>query len=112
MAKLERSREALADAKTPAEKSFYGRLTAELQACLLAMKAGTPELPTITFDDHPVIHDAAHELQLVFKGRAHNAGDSCVYCSQKRMIATADVASDREYRLRARNPFETLSSCV
>jgi len=55
------------------------------------MRNATFELPNLTFDDHLVIHDKAHELHLAFRGRGHTSGDIVVFCPQKKVIATGDL---------------------
>ena len=51
----------------------------ELEAFMKEMQGWTPELPDMTFDNEMIIHDRAHEMHLVFKGRAHTGGDICVF---------------------------------
>jgi cyclase len=92
-AKLEQNRQALGAAKNQAERSYHERMVKELEAFLKEMQGWTPELPNLTFDNEMILHDRAHELHLVFKGRAHTGGDICVFCPQKKLIVTADVLS-------------------
>lgn len=91
--KVERSRMALGSAKSDAERVYHRRVIAELEAFMAEMRSWTPTLPNITFDDEMIIHERAHEIHLVFKGRAHTGGDICVFSPQKKVIATADVLS-------------------
>jgi len=38
-----------------------------------------------------VLHDPAHELHLLRRGRGHTAGDVIVFCPQKKVVATGDL---------------------
>lgn len=88
---LEGMKQKLASARAAAEKSYYQRMVTGIADYIREMQDYAPELPDITFDDHLVIHDPAHELHLVFRGRAHTASDVCVFCPQKRALATGDL---------------------
>jgi glyoxylase-like metal-dependent hydrolase (beta-lactamase superfamily II) len=50
------------------------------------------DLPNVTFQDNLVLHDKAHDLHLAFRGRGHTAGDIVVFCPQKKVIASGDLA--------------------
>jgi hypothetical protein len=77
-AKLEQVRQALGNAQTEEEKAYCRRFIAELEAYLREMQGWTPELPHISFEDHMVIHDRAHEIHLVFKGARRAATSACI----------------------------------
>jgi cyclase len=79
-------------AKTPEEKARAERDLAEIKAFIADAGKYTLDLPDITFSDNLVIHDKAHELHLAFRGRGHTAGDIVVYCPQKRVLASGDLA--------------------
>jgi glyoxylase-like metal-dependent hydrolase (beta-lactamase superfamily II) len=81
----------LDNAKTDEEKAWLREMIAQSRAFLEEMRNVPVELPNITFDDHMVIHDKAHELRLAFRGRGHTAGDIVVYCPQKKVIASGDL---------------------
>ncbi len=85
------SKENLAKAKTPEEKAYWDRMVRESNDYLSEMKSFTPELPNVTVGEELVIHDKAHELRLMFRGRGHTAGDVVVWCPQKRVVATGDL---------------------
>src|SRR6516165_6923078 len=48
-------------------------------------------LPTMTFERRLVIHRGGREIQLLFLGRAHTAGDVVAYIPSERAIATGDL---------------------
>src|SRR5262249_300638 len=81
----------LSSAKTGEERAYYQEMVAQSQAFLDEMRNVAVELPNVTFDDHLVIHERAHDLRLSFRGRGHTAGDIVVFCPQKRVIATGDL---------------------
>jgi glyoxylase-like metal-dependent hydrolase (beta-lactamase superfamily II) len=88
---VEQARERLADTRMPVERSYFERVIAEGDAFLKEMRDWQPELPDITFGEQLVLHDRAHDLHLVFRGRAHTASDICLFCPRKKVLATADL---------------------
>jgi glyoxylase-like metal-dependent hydrolase (beta-lactamase superfamily II) len=90
-ASLDGYRKRLASAKTAQEKQYYQMMVSGSTAFIAEMKDYVPELPNITFENALVLHDKAHELHLVFRGRGHTAGDIVVFCPQKKVIATGDL---------------------
>ena len=88
---LEKFRRALSAAGTPEEKAKYTRLVANTESYLKEMQNYTPELPNVTFSRDLILRDNMHDLHLVFRGRAHTAGDVMVFCPQKKVIATGDA---------------------
>jgi cyclase len=84
-------RQQLASAKTPEERAHFQRAVQEASDYVAEMRAFTPELPNVTFERDLIIHDAAHDLHLSFRGRGHTAGDVVVFCPQKKVVATGDL---------------------
>jgi glyoxylase-like metal-dependent hydrolase (beta-lactamase superfamily II) len=89
---LEDYRTKLAAAKTAEEKGYYERMVSQTSAFMSEMRDYALELPSMTFQDNLVLHDKAHELHLAFRGRGHTAGDIVVFCPQKKVIASGDLA--------------------
>jgi glyoxylase-like metal-dependent hydrolase (beta-lactamase superfamily II) len=81
----------LASAKTPRAKAHWEKMISDSRAYVNEMRNYTPELPNVTFRDHLVLHDKAHELHLMWRGRGHTAGDVVVFCPDKKVIATGDM---------------------
>jgi glyoxylase-like metal-dependent hydrolase (beta-lactamase superfamily II) len=81
----------LSSAKTPEEKAWCTEMIAQSGAFLDEMRNVEVELPNMTFDEHLVIHDKAHDLRLAFRGRGHTAGDIVIFCPQKKVIASGDL---------------------
>lgn len=66
---------------------------AQIEAYAIEMKNFEPALPNITFDKQYVIKDKDFDLHIQFNGRAHTAGDTQIFCPQRKVIATGDVAA-------------------
>jgi hypothetical protein len=66
-------------------------MVADSEAYIREMRDYQPELATTTFSNDLMLHDAAHDLHLSFRGRGHTAGDVVVFCPQKKVIATGDL---------------------
>ncbi len=81
----------LAKTNVPAEKAYWQEMISQARSFIEEMKDLPNELPDMTVDDHLTIHDKAHELQIMFRGRGHTAGDLFVYCPEKKVIATGDM---------------------
>ncbi|MEX2264669.1 MAG: MBL fold metallo-hydrolase [Bryobacteraceae bacterium] len=88
---LEDMRQKLGTARGEAERIYFRRMVSETRAYLREMENYQPELPDVTFGESLTVHDKAHDLHLVFRGRAHTASDISVFCPQKKAIATGDL---------------------
>ena len=88
---LEDFREQAGAASDASHRAYFERMASETQSYIGEMTRYVPELPNVTFGDHLVIHDKAHDLHLLVRGRAHTASDVVVFCPQKRVIASADL---------------------
>jgi glyoxylase-like metal-dependent hydrolase (beta-lactamase superfamily II) len=78
--------------KAPAEeRARLEQTRRETLEYISEMKNYTPELPNVTVTDELIIHDKAHDLHLIFSGRAHTGGDVAVWCPQKKVVATGDM---------------------
>jgi glyoxylase-like metal-dependent hydrolase (beta-lactamase superfamily II) len=89
---LDAAQQQLSAAASAEEKARLAERVRQLEAFQREMQNFTPELPTVTFGKTYVIKDKAHDLHVEFHGRAHTAGDVVVYCPQKRVVATGDMA--------------------
>lgn len=56
-----RAARARAQAKAAGEKAHWERMGKGTPACLAEIRNWTPELPEVTFSDHLIIHDRAHQ---------------------------------------------------
>ncbi len=89
---LETYRERASAASSAEERSYFVMMEQETRDYLAEMKGQDIVPPTVTFYSELVIHDKAHELHLAFRGKAHTAGDIIVWCPQKKVVATGDLA--------------------
>jgi len=91
--RIERMRRRAENATSAAEKTFCEDEIRQMQAYLADLKENYElVLPTITFDKSYLLSDPAFDLHLEFHGRSHTAGDTFVYCPQRRAIATGDAS--------------------
>jgi glyoxylase-like metal-dependent hydrolase (beta-lactamase superfamily II) len=81
----------LSGARTAKDIAHWERMISESRAYITEMRNYAPELPNITFNQHLTLHDKAHELHLLWRGRGHTAGDVVVFCPEQRVIATGDL---------------------
>jgi glyoxylase-like metal-dependent hydrolase (beta-lactamase superfamily II) len=88
---VERYKQLLAAATSAVDKARLERMVRQSEAYLAEMRNWTPELPSVTFSDHLVIHDRAHTLHLAFRGRGHTAGDVVIFCPEKKALASGDL---------------------
>ena len=88
---IENFKSQLSKAKTQEEKAYYTEMISQTSAFLEEMRNSAVELPNLTFEDHLILHDKAHDLHLAFRGRGHTAGDIVVFCPQKKVLASGDL---------------------
>ncbi len=55
------------------------------------LKEVKPTPPTRTYTSQLVLHKGRREIQLLFLGRGHTAGDTFIYLPQERIICTGDM---------------------
>lgn len=89
---LQTYRENLGKSKNPAELGYWQRMVSDTEAFLKEMRDYTPDLPDLTVRGDLILHDKAQELQVVFRGRGHTAGDVSVWSPSRKAIATGDLA--------------------
>ena len=87
IAALEREHEAAAEADRAA---LAGELAA-MRAYRDALDAIRPVPPTITLDRRMTPHRGGREIQLLFLGRGHTAGDVAVFLPEARVLITGDL---------------------
>jgi glyoxylase-like metal-dependent hydrolase (beta-lactamase superfamily II) len=89
---LDGYRKRSAEAKEAAEKAYWQRMISDTESFLREMKDYAPELPDVTVRGDLTIHDKRQDLQVVFRGRGHTAGDVSVWSPSRKCIATGDLA--------------------
>ena len=64
---------------------------AVLQNTKLAMDSVVPTPPNLTLTDRMTLYRGGREIQLMFLGRGHTAGDVVVYLPDERVLVTGDL---------------------
>lgn len=54
-----------------------------------------PTPPNVTYSSRMILHRGPREIQLLFLGRGHTAGDTVVFLPQERIVATGDLMESR-----------------
>ena len=87
IATLESRLEAAAEADRPAiaESLTMTRAYQEATAAI------TPVPPTITLDRRMTLHRGGHEIQLLFMGSGHTAGDVVTFLPEQKVLMTGDL---------------------
>jgi cyclase len=85
------ARKLLASAKTAEQRERLTTRIAELEAYIKEMTPPRIILPSITFNERLILHQAGREIHLLFLGRGHTAGDVVVYIPSERVVATGDL---------------------
>jgi glyoxylase-like metal-dependent hydrolase (beta-lactamase superfamily II) len=81
----------LESSKDDSERTILREFIEGLEAYKKEMTPPRVSLPTMTFDRRLVIHRGGREIQLMFLGRAHTAGDVVAFVPSERVIATGDL---------------------
>ena len=77
--------------KDPQKKAALEKQLATAQRDLDRSKEVVHIPPTITFDSKMVIYDGTREMQLLFLGRGHTAGDIVLYLPKERLVCSGDL---------------------
>ncbi len=54
-----------------------------------------PTAPNLTYSSRMTLHSGAREIQLLFLGRGHTAGDTVVFLPRERIVCTGDLMESR-----------------
>ncbi len=81
----------LAAATTAEERAQIDRQLAIQRNHLEGTNAVTPTPPTMTMSRTLTLHRGSREIQILFLGRGHTAGDVVVYLPKERIVATGDL---------------------
>ncbi len=88
ISKLERQLEATTD---PGDRTDLLRQLRIRKNFLAATKAVVPTPPNVTLRDRMTLYRGRREIQLLFLGRGHTAGDVVVYLPKERVLMTGDL---------------------
>jgi cyclase len=65
------------------------------QANLELLKDIQPTPPNVTYSSRMILHKGAREIQLLFLGRGHTAGDTVVFLPKEQIVCTGDLMESR-----------------
>ncbi len=80
----------IAAEKDAAKKADLQRQLVSAQAELRALQEIKPVPPNVTYDSKLVLQKGSREIQLLFLGRGHTAGDTFVYLPKEKIVCTGD----------------------
>src|SRR5713226_5849774 len=80
----------VADEKDAARKADLQKQLAAEQLLLEQIKEVKPTPPNVTYSSRMVLHKGSREIQFLFLGRGHTAGDTFVYLPKEKIVCTGD----------------------
>jgi cyclase len=75
------------------KKATLEKQLADAQSLREQLKEIKPTPPNETFTSKMVLHDGSREIQLLFLGRGHTAGDIVVYLPKERILCSGDLVT-------------------
>ena len=88
---IESLQKQIADEKDAGRKASLEKQLAEAQALREQIKEIKPVPPNVTYASKIVLHKGQREIQILFLGRGHTAGDTFVYLPKERIVCTGDM---------------------
>lgn len=96
---IEGFKKQLAAAKDPAQKAALQKTLADTEQAEKEFEHDITEIkptaPTVTYKDRMVLHRGGREIDLMFLGRGHTAGDTVVFLPKEHVVATGDLMESR-----------------
>lgn len=80
----------IASENDPAKKIELQKKLASAKVELRNLQEIKPTPPNVTYDSKMILHKGSREIQLLFLGRGHTAGDTFVYLPNEKIICTGD----------------------
>lgn len=65
------------------------------QQVLVQLKDIKPTPPNVTYSDKLILHRGGREIDLLFLGRGHTAGDTVVWLPKERIVCSGDLMESR-----------------
>jgi cyclase len=85
----------IAEARDPAQKAALANDLDAAEAVAADLKEIKPTPPNVTYSTKLVLHRGTREIDLLFLGRGHTAGDTVVFLPEERVVATGDLMESR-----------------
>ena len=79
------------EAAAEADRAEIADALARTRAYQKALESITPVAPTITLDRRMTLHRGGQEIQLLFMGYGHTAGDVVVFMPEQKVLMTGDL---------------------
>jgi len=90
-AQVESLKKQIVEEKDGARKAALEKQLASAQAALADLENIRPTPPNVTYTSKLVLHKGQREIQLLFLGRGHTAGDTVVFLPEERIVCTGDL---------------------
>ena len=88
---IESLKKQIADEKDAAKRSALEKDLAEAQTLWQQLQEVKPTPPNVTYSSKLVLNRGQREIQILFLGRGHTAGDTFVYLPKEKIICTGDM---------------------
>jgi glyoxylase-like metal-dependent hydrolase (beta-lactamase superfamily II) len=90
-AQIDSLQKQIAEEKDPARKTSLSQQLAGARTTLAQLQEIKPTAPNVTYTSKLVLHKGPREIQLLFLGRGHTAGDTVVFLPNERIVCTGDL---------------------
>lgn len=89
----------IAAASDPGQKALLQKKLADTEAAQKEFEHDKTEIkptpPNVTYTNKLVLHKGGREIDLLFLGRGHTAGDTVVFLPKERIVCTGDLMESR-----------------
>ena len=90
-AQIDSLQKQIAAEKDPARKASLTQQLADARTTLAQLQEIKPTPPNVTYTSKLGLHKGSREIQLLFLGRGHTAGDTVVFLPKERIVCTGDL---------------------
>lgn len=81
--------------RDPDRKAQFQQRLYAAQQVLVQLKDIKPTPPNVTYSDKLILHRGGREIDLLFLGRGHTAGDTVVWLPKERIVCSGDLMESR-----------------
>jgi cyclase len=85
----------IAEQRDPGRKAALEKDLDDAKALQEQLREIKPTPPNVTYTSKLVLQDGSREIQLLFLGRGHTAGDTVIFLPKERIICTGDLMESR-----------------
>ncbi len=79
----------------PGQRTELEKKLADMEAVGKNIAATKPTPPNLTYTDKLILHRGGREIDLLFLGRGHTAGDTVVFLPKEHIVCTGDLMESR-----------------